>query len=138
MSATTADPNTLNNLAYETTTALTPVPAITNAAVDKPELFPPNHKLEDVRVDYRVSDNCPIPPDACALSVSSNEPVNGLDNGDSAPDWEIVDAHKVRLRAERAGTGSGRRYQIAITCTDSGGASSERTVDVSVPRSIGP
>jgi hypothetical protein len=54
-------------------------------------------------VNYTVNDNCGMP--ACVLSVTSNEPINGTGDGDTAPDWEIVDAHHVRLRAERAGTG---------------------------------
>src|SRR5689334_6007828 len=38
----------------------------------------------------------------CALSVSSNEPTDGPGDGHTAPDWEVVDAHHVLLRAERA------------------------------------
>jgi uncharacterized repeat protein (TIGR01451 family) len=136
VSAATLDPNTLNNLKMVTTIASNPAPTITDATVDRPTLWPPNHRLQDVRVDYTVSDNCPVPPDACSLSVSSNEPDDGLGDGDVAPDSEIVDAHKVRLRAERAGTGSGRIYSIAVTCTDSGGASSTQIIPVSVPHSL--
>src|SRR5262249_22828657 len=33
-------------------------PEITNASVDKPVLWPPNHRLVDVTVDYNVTDNC--------------------------------------------------------------------------------
>jgi hypothetical protein len=51
-------------------------------------------------------------------SVTSNEPVNGLGDGDASPDWTIIDAHHINLRAERSGTGTGRTYTITITCTD--------------------
>jgi hypothetical protein len=67
------------------------------------------------------------------LSVTSNEPINGTGDGDTAPDWEIVDSHHVRLRAERGDNGSGRIYTITITCTDTDGNSSASTVTVSVP-----
>jgi hypothetical protein len=34
------------------------------------------------------------------------------------PDWEVLDAHHVRLRAERAGNGDGRVYTVGVACTD--------------------
>jgi hypothetical protein len=45
-----------------------------------------------------------------------------------------VDAHHVRLRAERSGQGSGRIYRITITATDSLGNASSQTVTVRVSR----
>jgi hypothetical protein len=87
--------------------------------------------MVNVRVDYLTADNCS--PVTCALSVTSNEPVNGTGDGNTAPDWEVVDAHNVRLRSERSGGGSGRIYTITITCTDGGGNSTVKTVTVTVP-----
>jgi hypothetical protein len=113
----------------------TNAPVIVGAAVDKPSLSPPNHKMVDVRVSYQATDNCDAPSVvACALSVSSNEPVNGTGDGDTAPDWEILDAHRIRLRAERSGGGKGRVYTVTITCTDRSGNSSKRALSVSVPK----
>jgi hypothetical protein len=91
--------------------------------------------MVDVTVNYNSTDNCGA--DTCALTVTSNEPINGTGDGDTAPDWEIVDSHHVRLRAERAGGGDGRIYTITITCTDSSGNSSSQTVTVTVPKSKG-
>ncbi|HSB09210.1 MAG TPA: Ig-like domain-containing protein [Blastocatellia bacterium] len=107
--------------------------AITGASVDKAVLWTPNHKLVDVAVNYTVANGCG--PVNCTLSVTSNEPVNGTDDGDTAPDWEIVDAHHVKLRAERSGIGNGRIYTITITCTDDKGNATRATVTVSVPLS---
>ena len=68
------------------------------------------------------------------MTVSSDEPVDGTGDGNTSPDWEVVDAHHVRLRAERAGGGDGRTYTISITCTnDTNGLSSTETVTVLVP-----
>ena len=91
--------------------------------------------MVDVTVNYNVTDNCEST--TCALSVSSNEPLNGTGDGDTAPDWEIVDAHRVRLRAERAGAGAGRIYTITVTCRDGAGASSSKSVTVRAPISQG-
>ena len=82
-------------------------------------------------MEYTIIDNCG--PVTVALSVSSNEPVNGTGDGNTAPDWQIVNEHLVRLRAERAGNGTGRVYTITITATDSAGESSSADVAVSVP-----
>jgi len=110
-------------------------PAITGGSASPSVLWPPNHQMVSVTVNYSVTDNCdPSSALTCTLSVSSNEPVDGTGDGDAAPDWEVVDAHHVRLRAERAGSGNGRVYTITITCTDSGGNSSVKTVTVSVPK----
>jgi glycosidase len=110
-------------------------PTITGVGVNPSALWPPNHKMVNVTVNYTAADNCGTPN--CTLSVSSNEPVNGADDGNTAPDWEIVDAHHVRLRAERSGGGSGRVYTITITCTDGSGNSTSRTVTVTVPHDQG-
>ena len=107
-------------------------PVITDVSVDKPVLSTPNHKMVAVTVSYNVRDNCG--PVTTSLSVTSNESVDGIGDGDTAPDWEIVDAHHVLLRAERSGTSSGRVYTITITGVDSSGNSSRATVTVEVPR----
>jgi hypothetical protein len=106
-------------------------PSIAGAAVDKTELRPPNHKMVDVIVSYNLADNCGSP--AATLDVASNETVNSAGDGNTAPDWEVVDAHHVRLRAERSGQGAGRIYTITITATDGHGNASIQTVTVRVP-----
>ena len=112
-------------------TVLNPPPRITNVATSPSQLWPPNHKFVNVSVAYTIEDNCG--PVAVKLTVSSNEPENGTADGDTAPDWEIVNEHAVRLRAERAGSGTGRIYTITITATDSANQSSTATVPVTVP-----
>jgi hypothetical protein len=107
-------------------------PLISSVSVDKLTLSPPNHKLVDITLNYQISDNCGTA--SAILSVTSNEPVNGTGDGDTAPDWEIVDAHHLRLRAERAGNGRGRVYTITITAIDRAGNTSVQTVTISVPK----
>jgi hypothetical protein len=89
----------------------------------------------DVLVDYEIVDNCG--PVACALSVSSNEPPNGRGDGNTSADWQVLDDHHVRLRAERSGPGSGRIYTITTSCSDTAGGSSSKSVLVTVPKSQG-
>lgn len=108
-------------------------PAITGESASPTTLWPPNHNMQDIAVDYTAADDCPF---TCTLSVTSNEPVNGTGDGDTEPDWEVVDAHYVRLRAERAAIGNGRTYTIRITCVDDAGNSTSREVIVSVAHNI--
>lgn len=110
-------------------------PAVSNPTATPSSLWPPNHTMRDVTVNYTVTDNCP--GGNCVLSVTSNEPVNGTGDGDTSPDWEIVDNHHVRLRAERAGNGSGRVYTITVTCTDAAGNTTTKSTTVTVPRNQG-
>jgi uncharacterized repeat protein (TIGR01451 family) len=136
ISSSTFDPDLSNNSMTANVTISNPPPTISAATADHATLWPPNHKMIDVQVDYTAADNCsPGSGITCTLSVSSNEPVNGTGDGDTSPDWEIVDAHHVRLRAERAGNGSGRVYTITVTCVDIGGNRTIRTVTVAVPLS---
>jgi glucose/arabinose dehydrogenase len=106
-------------------------PVIANVAVDKPVLSPPNHHMVDVSVSYDATDNCgTVTPD---LTVTSNEPVDGAGDGHTSPDWEVVDAHHVRLRAERSGFGNGRIYTIRVTAADASGNTSNQATAVAVP-----
>jgi hypothetical protein len=88
--------------------------------------------MVNVTVSYDVTDNCPLPPGSCTLSVTSNEPVDGKGDGHTSPDWIVLDDHHVLLRAERAGKGNGRIYTIGITCVDGGRNSAHERVEVSV------
>jgi uncharacterized repeat protein (TIGR01451 family) len=125
------DPDSSNNVSTATTTVSNPPPTITGASATPSQLGPANHKMVDVAVAYSVSDNCGTV--TTSLSVASNEPVDGTGDGHSAPDWVVVDAHHVQLRAERAGGGTGRVYTITITAVDSAGNTSTQTVPVVVP-----
>jgi hypothetical protein len=109
-------------------------PAITGLTTDKASLSPPNHKLVDVSVSYSVVDAVDPAP-RCTLSVTSNEPIDGTGDGDTAPDWIVLDTHRVQLRAERAGTGSGRVYTLGLTCSDASGSAATKSVTVRVPKS---
>ena len=109
-------------------------PQVGQATVDKPSLSPPNHQMELVTVNYTATDNCTVD---CVLTVTSNEPIDGLGDGDTAPDWQVIDAHHVLLRSERSGKGDGRVYTITVTCSDPAGHTVVRTVTITVPRSQG-
>ena len=109
-------------------TRCTKPPTITDASVNPAVLWPPNHKMVDVTVNYDVTAGCGTT--TTSLSVTSNEPVNGTD-------WVVLSPNNVDLRADRLGTGTGRIYTITIFCQDSLGTSSSATVTVRVPHDNG-
>lgn len=112
-----------------------PAPVISGASATPDVLWPPNHQFVDVTINYTVTDPC---PHTCILTVSSNEPINGTGDGNTSPDWQVIDAHNLLLRAERTGNGSGRIYTINITCTnDTNKESSTKTLMVLVPHDQG-
>ena len=112
-----------------------PAPVIAGISATPSVLWPPDHKFVDVKIDDTVTAPC---PSTCILTVSSSEPVNATGDGDTSPDWQIIDAHHVLLRAEREGSGDGRTYTITITCTnDLNKESSTKTVTVFVPHDRG-
>lgn len=108
-------------------------PVVTGAAASPDSLWPPNHQMEEVEIAYSSGTDCAH----CTLSVSSNEPDEGLGAGDTADDIEVLDGHHVRLRAERGGGGSGRIYTVTITCVN-GAGTSVQTVTVTVPHDAHP
>jgi hypothetical protein len=120
-------------------TALTTVdpnpPVVSAVTTDPSSLWPKNHKLRDVTINYTATDSCGG-VNCQITNITSNEPVEGTGDGDTSPDWEFVDEHHVRLRAESAGGSAGRIYTITVTCTDAAGNSTTKTVEVHVGHNI--
>ena len=112
-------------------------PVIVSARADPKVLWPPNHKLVDVRVFAQVTDTCSATTWKIT-QVTSNESANAKGSGHTDPDWIITGDHTVKLEAERSGQGSGRVYTITIQAKDtSGNLSTPKTVTVTVPKSHG-
>ena len=108
-------------------------PTITSVKAT-PDVVPANnHHMAPVVVSVTVAD-CDVRTTCRIESVASNEPVDGLGDGDTSPDWEITGDLTLNLRAERSGQGDGRVYTITVACVDSSGNRSTSMVLVSVPR----
>lgn len=101
-------------------------PVIANISTKPVTLSPADNELKNVYIDYTVTDNCG--PVTSTLSVTSNQPPMG-----NIADWEIIDGHNVRLRAEQSG--EDRIYAITITNTDEAGNQIVKTATVTVPKS---
>ena len=133
MTSDTADPVAANNSATASVSVTNAAPTLGGISASTTRLWPANHKMVDVTIGYAAADQCG--PVTTTVAVTSNEPVNGTGDGDTAPDWEIVNNHLVRLRAERSGGGSGRVYTVTVTATDAAGQTTQSSVAVTVPHS---
>ncbi|MGD9705730.1 MAG: ExeM/NucH family extracellular endonuclease [Acidimicrobiia bacterium] len=102
-----------------------------SVSVTPNELKPPNHKYRTVVATPTKSGDV---VDLELISATSNEPDNGLGDGDTANDIVIVNDLTVQLRAERSGTGTGRIYTMTWRATNSCGATVTATATVSVPK----
>ncbi len=138
---TTSNMFVVMNSAYKTafcsfnvTVNDTQAPVITEVSATPSSLWPGNHKMKDVVINYNTWDNCGSV--TSALTVSSNEPVNGTGDGDTSPDWVILDNHHLQLRAERAGSGNDRIYTVTISSVDASGNTATKTVDIIVPHDM--
>ena len=110
-------------------------PTFDEVSVSPDTLWPANHKYVDVTATVVVSDNFDPNPTITLVSVTSNEPDNGDDDGDTVDDIVIVDDFHFQLRAERSGIGTGRIYTITYEVTDACGNSTVASVTVTVPLS---
>lgn len=109
-----------DNTATAAVTASNPPPVVSTVTPNPTNLWPANHKMNAVKVDYTVTDNCGTP--VVALTVSSSQPVNGKGDGNTSVDWTVKSPTSVDLRAERSGNDKdGRIYTLTVTATDSAG-----------------
>ena len=97
-------------------------------------LWPANHKQVTVDATVVARDDFDASPTVTLVSVTSNEPDNGLGDGDTANDIVIVDDTTLELRAERSGSGTGRIYTITYRATDDCGNTTTTSAAVTVPK----
>jgi len=112
-------------------------PVISSIVADPDMLWPPNHKMAEVRVIVDASDICDEAPVSRIIEVTCNELVNGHGDGNTEPDWNITGDLTVNLRAERSGGGDGRIYTIHLETADLSGNIVASTIDVIVPHDQG-
>jgi hypothetical protein len=105
--------------------------------LDQSVLSPPNHKMVTINASLNNSDGTSGIASVVLTSITSNEPDNGLGDGDTVNDIQNANFGtkdtSFSLRAERSGQGTGRIYTITYTITDNAGNKSTAVSTVSVP-----
>ena len=91
-------------------------PPVLSLRVSPNRMTPPNHKLVLVTATIETSDTCDAAPAVRLVSITSNEPDEGLGDGDEPRDIQgavfNTDDRQFLLRRERGGLGNGRIYTI--------------------------
>jgi hypothetical protein len=117
-------------------------PPVLSLAVSPTVLWPPNHTLRQIDATISVSDVCDASPAVVLASIVSDEPDNGLGDGDTPVD--IVgatfgtDDRTFFLRSERQGGEDGRVYTITYEASDGSGNTTTQQALVVVPHSRRP
>lgn len=104
-----------------------------NATAAISVLWPPNHKYVEVKINATAFDVCDPSPKITLVSVTSNEPDNGIGDGNTVNDIVIINDFTFSLRAERSGAGEGRIYTITYKATDVSGNFAMVSVTIEVP-----
>jgi hypothetical protein len=126
--------DTHNNTATKSFTVTvqdTTPPTIVSVTANPSNLWPPNHKPVAVTITVIASDLVDPNPTSHIVSVSSNQPINGIGDGNTTTDWTITGPLTLNLLSERTG-GTDRVYTITIQTTDFSGNSASKTVTVTV------
>jgi quercetin dioxygenase-like cupin family protein len=112
----------------------TTAPQIASVTPSRTVLSPPDHRMIQVQLAVLASDAVDPSPVCRVEAATSNEPDNGLGDGDTAGDIRLTGALSLELRAERGGKGVGRTYTINVACTDQAGNITRQTATVNVPK----
>jgi hypothetical protein len=118
-----------------TVTVRDTTPPTASLSVSPGMLWPPNHQKVAVTRTLVASDLAG-PVVISGPTVTSNEPIEGLGDGDTSPDW-IITGTNLQLRAERSGRGNGRTYTITYVVGDPSGNTRTVSATVVVPKSQG-
>ncbi|HSC71992.1 MAG TPA: hypothetical protein VLH58_11595 [Candidatus Methylomirabilis sp.] len=115
-------------------------PPEVSASLSPKVIWPPNHRMVTVHAVVDAFDFCG-PATFVLTSVTSNEPENGLGDGNTAPDImgtsPGTEDLMFQVRAERSGTGTGRIYTATYEATDPSGNLAEALSEIKVPHDQG-
>jgi hypothetical protein len=115
------------------------VPAVSCRA-NPSRLWPANHKMVGITVEVSADDSVSGLTGFQLVSVVSNEPDNGLGDGDQPNDIQgwVLGSPSIngQLRAERSGKGKGRIYTLTYRADDRAGNRASCNATVSVPHDM--
>ena len=107
-------------------------PSCDLAQANPASLWPPNHSFVSMAI-IGVTDPDNDNVTVTVRSITQDEPVNGLGDGDVSPDAVIQSQGTVLLRAERSGRGNGRVYEVHFMADDGHDGHCDGKVKVCAP-----
>ena len=100
-------------------------PAISAVTPSQATIWAPNKKMVPISIAVTATDAVTASPTCQITSVASSEPGSGQSL--------VTGPLTVQLQADRLGTGNGRVYTIAVSCSDAAGNVSNASTTVLVP-----
>lgn len=138
---TATDDTGNQTMKMQTVTVVDTTPPQIEVELDPDSLWPPNHKMRAIEATIEVFDVCDPNPTVELVAVVSDEPDNGVADGNTTDDIQGTetgtDDRNFELRCERQGTGDGRIYTATYEASDSSGNSADDSDEVTVPKSQG-
>ena len=123
----------------QTVTVEDTTPPDLEISVSPTALWPPNHKFVTIEVTVAATDVCEGVPAVRLVSITSDEPPDGLGDGHTDPDIQGAafgtDDRSFLLRAERSGRRDGRVYTITYEAEDGSGNVTQAEATVTVAKS---
>ena len=130
-----------SNTCTATVNVVDTTPPTISVTLSRYVLWPPNHRMVTISAEVEVDDICDPNPTFVLTSITSDEPDNGLGDGDRPDDIQGEEIGTpdtdFQLRSERQGTGDDREYTIVYTVMDESGNSATDTDVVTVPHDMG-
>lgn len=100
-------------------------PPVVTVVLDPALLWPPNHQLATIDATVTAIDACDGTLTVRLKSITSNEPDDGLGDGDTSNDIQGAalgtDDRSFLLRSERGGGAEGRTYTVCYEAEDGAG-----------------
>jgi hypothetical protein len=100
-------------------------PPVVSVSLSPDALWPPNHKLATIEATVTALDECEGTLPVRLTSITSNEPDDGLGDGDTADDIQGESIGTAdftfELRSERMGPGDTRVYTVCYEAEDGSG-----------------
>ena len=112
-------------------------PSNASCPVLKTSLWPPNHKMVEVKAATSVTDNQDASPKVDLVGIKVSEPDDGQGSGNTSNDVLITADGRIFVRAERSGQGNGRIYTVTYRAIDAAGNIGYNSANVTVPKSQG-
>lgn len=127
-------PGSVSNLTHEITITIGVGSGLecSRAEPSISKFWPPDHTMKEINI-LGLTDSHGNPAEVTITSISQDEPVNGLGDGDQSPDGEGIGLSTAIVRSERSGNENGRVYNIQFIAQDDIGARCEGSVAVYVP-----
>jgi len=112
-------------------------PTILSASLTPDELWPPNHKLNEIQVSIVATDICSSVTSKIK-SISSSQSALAKGSGHTSSDWKKTGDLTAQIRAERSGKDkNGRTYTLVVEVSDSSGNTADTNLTVFVPHDQG-